>query len=101
LYIKGDVMDEKRNEFLEYLRQIKDVSQDKCAFCGKTPDQIRKEYFEYMKNPTKEFEDIDLDDLIIMTYKLMKPVCAGCYFSIKNNPKLVKEIMDKAEDDVW
>lgn len=94
-------MKDSHNEFREYLKKIKDVEEDKCAFCRKTPHEIRKEYFEYMKNPNKEFEDVNLDDLIIMTYKLNKPVCAGCYFSIKSNPKLVKEVMESPEEDVW
>lgn len=81
------MMDDSRNEFLEYLWKIKDTQDDKCPFCSKSPDQIRKEYFEYMEDPDEEFENVDLDDLIIMTYKIKKPVCAGCldvkgYFKI-------------------
>jgi len=89
------------NRFRDYLDKIKDNKEIRCAFCNKSPDDIRSEYYKYMMNPTKEFEDINIDDLIIMTEKLLKPVCAGCYFAIKNNPDLITEIMEKPEDEVW
>jgi hypothetical protein len=54
-----------------------------------------------MKNPSKEFEDINIDDLIIMTDKTQKPVCASCYFAIKNNPELINEIFERPEDEIW
>ena len=87
--------------FREYLKKVKDIKEDHCWFCSKTPDQIRHEFFEYMKHPAEEYEDLDVEDLIIMTYKLKKPVCASCYFAIKNNPQLVQEILEKPEDEVW
>lgn len=93
--------DSSSDRLKAYLNKINDSEEDRCWFCCKSPDQIRAEYFEYMKNPTKEFEEIDLDDLMIMTYKTLKPICAACYFAIKRNPVLVKEILDKPEDEVW
>lgn len=93
--------DDLHEKFREYLRRIQDTTEDKCWFCNKTPDKIRQEFFEYMKNPAEGFEDITLDDLLIMTYKTQKPVCAGCYFAIKQSPELVKEILGKLEDEVW
>ena len=89
------------NRFRQYLDEMQKGSEIRCAFCNKSPDDIRAQYYEYMKDPSKEFEDIDIDELIIMTEKMQKPVCAGCYFAIKNNPKLVKEIFDKPEEEVW
>ncbi len=89
------------NRFKNYLDKIQNDDQVRCAFCNKSPEDIRAEYYEYMKNPSEEFEDINIDDLIIMTEKTQKPVCAGCYFSIKKNPKLVEEIFKRPEDEIW
>jgi len=89
------------NRFRNYLDKIQNDDQIRCAFCNKSPDDIRAEYYEYMKNPSAEFEDIDIDDLIILTEKTQKPVCAGCYFSIKKNPMLVEEIFERPEDEIW
>jgi len=90
-----------KDPFQEYLNKIKDIKDDKCWLCGKTPDQIRQEFYEYMRQPDREFDEIDLDDLIIMTYKTKKPICAACYFAIKRNPQLVREILERPEGDVW
>ena len=89
------------NRFKNYLDKLQNDDQVRCAFCNKSPDDIRAEYYEYMKDPSEEFEDINIDDLIIMTEKTQKPVCAGCYFSIKKNPKLVEEIFERPEDEIW
>jgi hypothetical protein len=89
------------NRFRNYLDKIKNDKHIRCAFCNKSPDDIRAEYYEYMKHPSEEFEDISIDDLIIMTEKTQKPVCAGCYFTIKKNPELIKEIFERPEDEVW
>jgi len=90
------------NRFRNYLDKIQnDKDVVRCVLCNKSPEDIRAEYYEYMKDPSEEFEDINIDDLIIMTEKLKKPVCAGCYFTIKNNPDLVQEIFDRPEDEVW
>jgi hypothetical protein len=89
------------NRFKGYLDKKQNDDQVHCAICNKTPDDIRAEYYEYMKNPSKEFEDINIDDLIIMTDKTQKPVCASCYFAIKNNPELINEIFERPEDEIW
>ena len=89
------------NRFKNYLDKLQNDKQVRCAFCNKSPDDIRAEYYEYMKNPSEEFEDINIDDLIIMTEKTQTPVCSGCYFSIKKNPKLVEEIFERPEDEIW
>lgn len=89
------------NRFRNYLDKIQNDDQVRCAFCNKSPEDIRAQYYEYMKDPSEEFEDINIDDLIIMTEKTQKPVCAGCYFSIKKNPKLVEEIFERPEDEIW
>jgi len=89
------------NRFRDYIEKIKNDNKNRCAFCNKTPDDIRAEYYEYMKNPSKQFEDINIDDMIIMSEKLQKPVCASCYFTIKKNPALIKEIFERPEDEVW
>jgi hypothetical protein len=90
------------NRFRDYLNKLNNEKKEvRCTFCNKSPEDIRAEYYEYMKNPSEEFEDISIDDLIIMTEKLQKPVCAGCYFMIKRNPKLIDEIFERPEDEVW
>jgi len=89
------------NRFRNYLDKIQNDDQVRCAFCNKSPEDIRAEYYEYMKNPSEEFEDINIEDVIIMTEKTQKPVCAGCYFSLKKNPKLVEEIFERPEDEIW
>ena len=89
------------DKFREYLKRIQDTRDDKCWFCNKTPDKIREDFFEFMKNPPKGFEKVELEDLLIMTYKTRKPVCAGCYFAIKQSPKLVQEILEKPENEAW
>jgi len=89
------------NRFRDYLEKIKNDNQIRCAFCNKSPDDIRSEYYEYMKNPSKEFEEINIDDLIIMTEKTQKPVCASCYFAIKRNSELVDEIFNRPEEEIW
>ena len=93
--------DKSFEKFKAYLSKIKDVKDDKCWLCAKTPSQIRNEFYEYMKHPQEEFEDLDFDDIVVMTYKLKKPICAACYFTIKKNHVLVKEILDKPEDKIW
>ena len=97
----GLFSDPSSNRFKDYLDKIQNDDQIRCAFCNKSPEDIRSEYYEYMKHPSVEFEDLSIDDLIIMTEKLEKPVCAGCYFAIKNNPNLVNEILERPEDEVW
>jgi len=89
------------NRFKKYLDKIKDDDEKRCFFCNKTPDDIRAEYYQYMMDPDAEFDDVPLDELIIMTDKLKKPVCAGCYFNIKDNPELIEEIFNRPEDEVW
>ncbi len=89
------------DKFREYLKKIQDIKDDRCWFCNKNPDKIRAEFFECMKDPPEEFEELDLEDLLIMTYKTKKPVCAGCYFAIKQSPELIKEILEKPKEDVW
>tara|TARA_B100000745_G_scaffold281991_1_gene215017 strand:- start:451 stop:756 length:306 start_codon:yes stop_codon:yes gene_type:complete len=85
----------------EYLEKINDPTQDKCWFCGKTPDSLRAEFFEYMKNPAQGYEDFNVDDVIFMSYKTQKPICASCYFLIKRNPDLVQEILKRPEGEIW
>ena len=89
------------NRFRDFLNQPKKDDQTRCFFCDKTEDDIRSEYYEYMKNPDMEFEAISWDDLIIMSTKLKYPVCAGCYFAIKRNPDLIEEIFNRPENEVW
>ncbi len=84
-----------------YINRIDDPNEDRCWLCNKSPEQIRAQYYEYMQNPSREFTDIDIDDLMIMTYKTLKPICAGCYFALKKNPVLIQEIFDKPVEDVW
>ncbi len=89
------------HRFRAYLDEMKDFNEGKCWFCNKTQEDLKREFLEYMKDPDKNYESIDFDDLIIMTYKLKRPVCAGCYFAIKRSPEVIKEILEKPEEDVW
>ncbi len=93
--------DEQADNLQAYLKKIKDVKDDKCWFCHRTPDQIRQEFFEYMKHPKEDFEDMELDDIAIMTYKTKFPVCAACYFTIKKNPDLIREILESSDEEMW
>ncbi len=93
--------DNLADSFKEYLNKIHDIKDDKCWFCKKTPDQIRHEFLEFKKDPEKGLDQFELDDLIIMTYKTKKPICASCYFTIKKNPDLVKEIVNRSMDEIW
>lgn len=94
-------MEKPRNDIQDFLSKINHIEEDKCAFCGKSPGDIRREYMDYMKNPDEDFKCMDIDDLCMMTYKLNKPVCAGCYFHIKGHPKLVVEIMTRTMEEIW
>jgi len=89
------------HRFREYIDKIQDQKENHCWFCNKTADDIRAEYYEYMKDPDSDFEEVSMDDLVIMTDKLQKPVCAGCYFAIKKSPELVEEILQRPEEEVW
>lgn len=89
------------NRFRDYLERLKNDKQVRCTFCNKSADDIRAQYYEYMKHPSQEFDDISIDDLSIITEKTQKPVCAACYFAIKKNPVLIDEIFERPEDEVW
>jgi len=93
--------DKGSNRFRDYLNKISDIEDDRCWYCKKSPEDIKQEYYDYMKNPAEEFEEFNIDDISIMSYKLKKPICAGCYFTMKKNPKLIKEVLEKPEDEVW
>ena len=85
----------------DYLRRIRDTKEDKCWVCNKSPERIKREFFEIMQNPPEGMEGLNLDDLTIMTYKTQKPICAGCYFTMRGNVDLVKEILEKSPQEVW
>lgn len=89
--------------FKEYLRKIKDIKDDRCWICNRTPDKLRKDFYEFKKNPPQGFEEIELEDIFVITYadKIRHPVCFNCYFNIRENPDLIKEIMEKSEDEIW
>ena len=36
-----------------------------------------------------------------MSYKMERPMCAGCFFQMKNNKELVDEIFRRSEEEVW
>ncbi|MDP2654626.1 MAG: hypothetical protein Q8Q08_11440 [Candidatus Omnitrophota bacterium] len=95
-------MNSKMSQKLQdYLNKISDIKDDHCWFCQKTPDQIRAQFLEYLqKNPDKA-DEIDLDDVIMISYRTKKPICASCYFVIRDNPELVREILHKSPDKVW
>ena len=84
-----------------YLKKIKDVQHDRCWFCGKNPDQIREEFYQAKNDPDKGFDQFEIEDIVMITYKTKRPICASCYFTIKKNPDLIKEILSKPQKDVW
>jgi hypothetical protein len=87
--------------FKEYLKKIKNPGEDHCWLCGKTPEHIRQEFFKSKETAAEEFEDVELDDIAIISYKTKKPICAACYFELKRHPDLIQEILERPEDDVW
>lgn len=89
------------NRFRDYIDKIKNGGQIRCVFCNKSREDILAEYSEYMKNPSVEFSDISIDDLSIITEKTQKPLCASCYFTVKSNPELIREIFERPEDEIW
>ena len=93
--------DNLADSFKEYLNKIQDIKEDKCWFCKKTPDQMREEFFQIKKDPEKGLDELEFDDLITITYKTKKPICASCYFAMKKNPDLVKEILARPMKEIW
>lgn len=85
----------------EYLRKIKDIKEDRCWICNRAPDKLREDFYEFKKKPPLGFEEIELEDIFVMTYKTRHPVCFNCYFNIRENPDLIKEIMEKSKDKIW
>lgn len=88
-------------KFQEYLSRINDIKEDRCWICRRTPDRLRNDFYDFKKDPPKGCEEIDLDDVFTLTYRIQHPVCFSCYISIKQNPELIKEIMNKSEDEIW
>ncbi|HLF18973.1 MAG TPA: hypothetical protein VI749_08830 [Candidatus Omnitrophota bacterium] len=89
------------NRFGKFLDKTREGEEKRCWFCNKTEEDIKGDYYKYMMKSEVEFDDVPLDELIIMTDKLQKPVCAGCYFNIKDSVELIEEIFNKPEDEVW
>ena len=89
------------NRFRDFLDKAKDDDQARCWFCNKSEDDIRQEYIEHMNQPENADEDIEMDDLTIMSYKMERPICAGCFFQMKNNKELVDEVFQRPEEEIW
>jgi len=88
-------------KFQEYLNRIKEISEDRCCICNRTPDKLRNDFYEYKRNPPKGMEEVGLDEILFLSYRTKRPICFSCYYGIRQNPELVKEISDKSEDEVW
>jgi len=88
------------NRFKEFFDQQRD-DQKRCWFCNKTEDDIKAEYFKYIMKQDVPFNDIPWEELVVMTGKLQKPVCAACYFNIRESGELIEDIFNKPEDEVW
>jgi len=88
-------------KFQEYLNRIKEIGEDRCWICKRTLDELRNDFYESKKNPPKGTEEIDLDDILLLSYKTKHPICFNCYYTIRQDPELIKEIADKPEDEVW
>jgi len=89
------------NRFNDILEKAKDDEEKRCWFCNKSEDDIRTEFLESMQKPENAGKEIDIDDLIIMSYETQKPICAACYFQIKNNKDLIDEIFERPEGELW
>ena len=89
------------NRFRDFLDKKKDDNEKRCWFCNKTKEDIKGEYFKYMMKSEVEFDHVSFDEMIVMTDKLKKPVCAGCYFNIIDSEDLIDEIFNKPEGEVW
>ena len=89
------------NRFSDFMDKPTDDHQARCWFCNKSEGDIRKEYIEYMNQPENIDKDIEMDDLSIMSYKMQKPMCAGCFFQMKNNKGLIDEIFLRSEEEIW
>ena len=87
--------------FKEYLKKVQSIEDDQCWICGKTPDVIKAEFYERMKDPPEGMEHLTIDDILIMTYKTKHPLCASCYFTIKQNPGLIREVLEKPDNEIW
>ncbi len=89
------------NRFDEIFDKQREDDHKRCWFCNKTEDDIKAEYFKYIVKQDVAFNDVPFDDLIVLTDKLQKPVCAACYFNIRESGELIEEIYNKPEDEVW
>ena len=89
------------NRFENILDKAKDDEARRCWFCNKSEDDIRAEFLESMQKPENADKEINIDDLIIMSYETKKPICAACYFQLKSNKELVDEIFERPEGDIW
>jgi len=88
------------NRFSDMMDKSKE-DEKRCWFCNKSEDEIRADYMESMKKPENIGKEIDMDDVLIMSYKTIKPICAGCYFQMKGNRELVDEIFQRPEEEIW
>ena len=88
------------NRFKQLLDKPNDDGK-RCWLCNKSEDDIRADYQEAMKKPENIGKEIDMDSVLIMSFKTKKPICAGCYFQLRENDELVDEIFERSENDVW
>jgi len=88
-------------KFQQYLSKINEISEDKCCICKRTPEELKKNFFKYAKSNSGVVTESDLDEVFLLSYKTKRPVCFVCYYGIKQNPELTREILEKHEDEIW
>ena len=89
-----------QNRFKQFLDKPNDDGK-RCWICNKSEEEIRQNFMEAMKRPENIGKEIDLEDVLFMSYKTKKPICAGCYFQLRNNEELVDEIFQLPEEEIW
>lgn len=89
------------NKFQQYLSKINKISEDKCCICNRTSEELKKNFYEYAKNNVGVVTESDLDEIFLLSYKTNRPVCFACYYGIKQNPELIRGILEKHENEIW
>ena len=89
------------NRFRNFSDLPAEDDQPRCWFCNRSEREIREDYLRHLNDPDNIHQDINIEDMITMSHRLQMPICASCYFQIRNNKILIDEVFQKSEDDVW
>jgi hypothetical protein len=103
------------DQFQEYFSALdKTRGQDRCYLCCRTPAEV-KFFFGFDEDGTplaaEEFgiEDVVLEQLDVMSYRGVRPICAVCQLNLDaifllDEKPVLRELIDQAEsqrDDLW